>query len=179
MYYRYVAASRPTMYASVVTGVYFGFCPGPEHVGRHEISASKFGLQKNAMDCRAGVIPSVSLTFFAGGATTRWSVERRTSLLQRASRSPAFTTIEPGCRMSGEWGETIWAGRNSRWEARVGTPLYAGSAPRARPQSLGIGASKCHSLPKIFKTRHSNKSVRPHPSVRRREPDLPFEADLS
>ena len=36
------------------------------------------------------------LMAFAGGATTRWSVERRTSLLQRARRSPALMTIVPG-----------------------------------------------------------------------------------
>lgn len=91
--YVYVAESLPTIYCSVVTGSYLAFVP---QFGRHEITASKFGLQKNAIDCRRGVIPSVSLTFFAGGATTRWSVDLRTSLLQRASRSPALITIEPG-----------------------------------------------------------------------------------
>lgn len=55
-----------------------------------------FGLQKNASDWRCGVTASVSLIWRAGGATTRCSVERRTSLLQRASRSPAFTTMVPG-----------------------------------------------------------------------------------
>ena len=92
----YVAFSRPTMYSSVVTGGYFGWLPGSKHVGRQEISAPWLGLQKNAIDWRAGVMPSVSLIAFAGGATTLWSVERRTSLLQRARRSPAFTTIVPG-----------------------------------------------------------------------------------
>lgn len=86
------------MYFSVVTGSYLAARSGPAQVGKQEISASKFGLQKNAMDCRAGVMASVSLIFFAGGATTRCSVERKTSLLQRARRSPALTTIEPGYR---------------------------------------------------------------------------------
>ena len=70
--------------------------PGTKQVGRHEISAPWLGLQKYAMDWRPGVIASVSLIACAGGATTRWSVERRTSLLQRARRSPALMTIVPG-----------------------------------------------------------------------------------
>ena len=86
-----------------MTGGYFGLLPGTKHVGRHEISAPWFGLQKNAIDCRAGVTPSVSLIAFRGGATTRWSVERKTSLLQRASKSPALITIVPGCAEEGDW----------------------------------------------------------------------------
>lgn len=89
----YVADNLPTMYCSVVTGVYFATLP---QLGKHEMTASKLGLQKNAIDCLCGVIPSVLLIFFAGGATTRCNVERSTSLLQRASRSPALMTMEPG-----------------------------------------------------------------------------------
>jgi hypothetical protein len=92
-YYVYVSASRLTIYASVVTGSYFFTVP---QLGKHDISAVKLGLQKNAIDCLAGVITSVALTLTAGGATTRWSVLRRTSLLQRARRSPALMTMVPG-----------------------------------------------------------------------------------
>ena len=84
------------MYSSVVTGGYLGLPPGTTHVGKQEISAPWLGLQKNAIDWRAGVMPSVSLIAFAGGATTRWRVERSTSLLQRAKRSPALMTMVPG-----------------------------------------------------------------------------------
>jgi hypothetical protein len=84
------------MYSSAMTGEYFFSIPGPEQLGKQDISASKFGLQKKAMDWRAGAIPSVSGNCSAGGATTRCNVERRRSLLQRASRSPTFTTIVPG-----------------------------------------------------------------------------------
>lgn len=89
----YVVVNRPTMYSSVVTGEYLGSLP---QFGRHDISALKFGLQKNAMDCRAGVMTSISFNFSVGGATTRCKVDRRTSLLQRAKRSPALITIVPG-----------------------------------------------------------------------------------
>jgi hypothetical protein len=81
------------MYASVLIGGYFATVP---QFGRHAISAEKLGLQKNAMDWRAGVIVSCELIGLAGGATTLCSVERRTSLLQRASRSATFTTIVSG-----------------------------------------------------------------------------------
>ena len=86
------------MYCSVVTGAYRGSLPRV-HVGRHSMRAPWFGLQKNAIDCRCGVTASVSLIWRAGGATTRCSVERRTSLLQRASRSPALITMVPGCEV--------------------------------------------------------------------------------
>ena len=59
--------------------------------------APPLGLQKKAIDWRRGVIPS-ALALSVEGATTRWSVERRMSLLHRASRSPAFTTIVPGSK---------------------------------------------------------------------------------
>ena len=39
---------------------------------------------------------SVSLIFFAGGATTRCKVERRTSLLHLDNKSPTLMTIVPG-----------------------------------------------------------------------------------
>jgi hypothetical protein len=84
------------MYCSVVIGGYLLGLDVLVQLGKLSMIASKFGLQKNATDCRAGVMPSVSLIFIAGGATTRWRVERRTSLLQRAKRSPALTTIVPG-----------------------------------------------------------------------------------
>jgi hypothetical protein len=84
------------MYCSVVTvGYLLGF-DALVQVGKLSMTASKFGLQKNAIDCRAGVTPSVALIFCAGGATTRWRVERKTSLLQRARRSPALMTMVPG-----------------------------------------------------------------------------------
>ena len=71
--------------------------------GRHSISASKFGLLKNAIDCLAGVMASVSLIACAGGATTRWRVDRKTSLLQRESRSPTLMTIVPGMGVAGRY----------------------------------------------------------------------------
>ena len=94
-----------------------------------------FGLQKNAIDCRCGVTASVSLIWRAGGATTRCSVERRTSLLQRASRSPALTTMVPG------YGVACGLGRNGaryggegdvRWVWRAGIVSCVGSRLRGR-----------------------------------------------
>lgn len=81
------------MYVSVLIGGYFASLP---QFGRHDTSALKFGLQKKAIDWRAGVMTSVSLIRLADGATTRCRVDRRTSLLQRANKSPTFTTIVPG-----------------------------------------------------------------------------------
>lgn len=81
------------MYFSVFTGGYLASLP---QLGRHEISVVKLGLQKYAIDWREGVTVSVSLNCFAGGATTRWSVDRRVSLLHRESRSPTLMTIVPG-----------------------------------------------------------------------------------
>ncbi len=93
-----VSASRPTRYSSVVIGPYFASCPGQWQFGRHEILAPSLGLQKKAIDWRRGVIPPAFALFSVGGVTTRWSVERRISLLHRASRSPVFTTIVPGSK---------------------------------------------------------------------------------
>lgn len=64
--------------------------------GRQDTSAEKLGLQKKAIDCRAGVSPAVSLIVLALGATTRCSVDRSTSLLHRARRSPTLTTMVSG-----------------------------------------------------------------------------------
>lgn len=46
-HHRYVAASRPTMYLSVLMGGYFGVFP---QFGKQDISSVKLGLQKNAID---------------------------------------------------------------------------------------------------------------------------------
>ena len=82
------------MYAPAFTGGYFTSFP---QLGRQETSVLKFGLQKNAIDCRAGVMSSPSLSVKReGGATTRCTVDRKRSLLHRASRSPTFTTMVSG-----------------------------------------------------------------------------------
>lgn len=60
------------------------------------------GLDVRAQ-CRVGVTPSVSLIFVAGGATTRWRVGWRTSLLQRTRRSTAFQVIGVGGQEQDEW----------------------------------------------------------------------------
>lgn len=68
----YVSVNRPTMYFSVVTGGYLAEAPSADaQVGKHAISASKFGLQKKAIDWRPGVMISPALVVVAGGATTR------------------------------------------------------------------------------------------------------------
>ena len=90
-----------------------------------------FGLQKNARDWRCGVTASVSLIWRAGGATTRCSVERRTSLLQRASRSPAFTTMVPGWETCERKRDRVRRG-DVRWAWLVGIASCAGSRPRVR-----------------------------------------------
>ena len=64
--------------------------------GKQDISAEKLGLQKKAIDCRAGVSPPASLIILVVGATTRCSVDRSTSLLHRARRSPMLTTMVSG-----------------------------------------------------------------------------------
>ena len=91
----YVSRNLRTIYSPAVTGSYFLGFPGPEQWGKHEISASELGLQKKAIDCRLGMTASKSFSR-DWGATTRWRVERKTSLLQRARRSETFTTIVPG-----------------------------------------------------------------------------------
>lgn len=91
----YVSRNLRTIYSPAVTGSYFLGFPVPEQWGKHEISASELGLQKKAIDCRLGMTASKSFSR-DWGATTRWRVERKTSLLQRARRSETFTTIVPG-----------------------------------------------------------------------------------
>jgi hypothetical protein len=59
------------MYCSVVSGGYLLGLDALVQLGKLSMMASKLGLQKNAIDCRAGVMPSVALIFIAGGATTR------------------------------------------------------------------------------------------------------------
>jgi len=50
MNHMYVSPNLRTIYASVVTGSYFWGFPGPKQWGKQEISASKLGLQKKAID---------------------------------------------------------------------------------------------------------------------------------
>ena len=64
----YVTARRPTIYAPALIGGYFGFSP---QFGKQETSASKFGLQKKAIDWRAGIKSPLMLTVLTDGATTR------------------------------------------------------------------------------------------------------------
>ena len=84
------------------------------------------GLQKNAIDWRAGVKPSVGLMRCAGGgATTRCRVERRTSLDQRARRSPAFTTMVLGWMVERRCQEKQRAGRICHtYDGRSGLILF-------------------------------------------------------
>jgi len=64
-YYVYVTARRPTIYLPALIGGYFGFFP---QFGKQETTVLKFGLQKKAIDWRAGIkSPPIS----ADGATTR------------------------------------------------------------------------------------------------------------
>lgn len=121
------------MYSSVVTGGYFGL----PQLGSPDILALKFGLQKKAMDWRAGVILSLSLSLVAGGATTRCSVERSTSLLQRAIRSPAFTTIVRGWYNPGYHSGLAKCvdAFHVLWEERIGSAPYADfGLPNHRPE---------------------------------------------
>ena len=77
--------------ATEVSGGYRGGSSGPEHVGRHSMTASQLALWKNAIDCRA-VRPSSP-----AGTTTRCSVLRQWSLVQRARVSPRLTTKASRC----------------------------------------------------------------------------------
>lgn len=119
-------------HCSVVMGSYLALPSTPKHVGRHSMTVPAFwrgikgqsvrsqawaeqrdsdgertGLEKKAMDWRAGVASSVSdepafLTCCSGGATTRCRVERKTLLDQRAGgarkqvRSSPVTSMTRG-----------------------------------------------------------------------------------
>lgn len=97
--------------------------------GKDSMTASKFGLQKKAIDCRAGVMPSgisVLLIFEVEGATTRCKVDRRVSLLQRANKSPVLTTTVPGIGGAG-WKRCVrgfWTSNppTESWKSSVNVP---------------------------------------------------------
>ena len=78
---------------SLTAPYFFGLSPSSKQVGKHSTNCPSFGLQKNAMEYRVGVMPVASC---AGGATTRCRVERTVSFDQRERRSPTFTTMVSG-----------------------------------------------------------------------------------
>lgn len=65
-------------------------------LGIVSISLSKLGLQKYAIEYLGGYVSNPSYSGFGGGSTTRCFVDLIVSFDQRASKSPALTTIVPG-----------------------------------------------------------------------------------